>query len=152
LKVYPDRNSVEYPARFVHDRKGGGFVVTFPDIPEAITEGNTIEEAMRMAEEALEVALTFYTERGVDLPEPGVSRKGLRLVRVPALSEAKFILYSALRSQGIRKIELARRMGCSPSQVDRLLDIQHRSRLDQLEAAFAAIGKRLSIQVRDLAA
>jgi antitoxin HicB len=146
------RNSMEWPAKFVHDQKSGGFVVTFPDVPEAITEGDTIEEAMRMAEEALEVALTFYTEHGKDLPEPGLLKKGLRLVRVPALSEAKFMLYSALRSQGIRKIELARRLGCSPSQVDRLLDIQHRSKLDQLEAAFAAIGKRLSIQVRDLAA
>ena len=73
------------------------------------------------------------------------------MVRVPALSEAKFRLYSALRAAGIRKIELARRMNCSPSQVDRLLDIAHHSKLDQIEAAFAAIGKRLSIDVLDAA-
>jgi antitoxin HicB len=62
------------------------------------------------------------------------------------------MLYAALRSAGIRKIELARRLGCSPSQVDRLLDIQHKSKLDQLEAAFTALGKRLSVRVTDLAA
>jgi len=127
-------------------------VVSIPDVPEAITEGDTIEEAARMAEEALELALTFYTECSKDLPTPGPLKKGMRMVRIPALSAAKFMLYSALRSAGIRKVELARRLGCSASQVDRLLDIQHKSKLDQLEAAFAAIGKRLCVQVQDLAA
>ncbi len=72
-----------------------------------------MEEAMAMASEALELALTFYTD-------------------VPALSEAKFKLYAAMRAAGIKKVELARRLKCSPSQVDRLLDILHASRLDQL--------------------
>jgi antitoxin HicB len=143
---------MEYPARFVRDKKSGGFVVTFPDVPEAITEGDTITEAMRMAEEALELALTFYTESSKDLPAPGPLKKGMRAVSVPALSEAKFMLYSAMRSDGIRKIDLAHRLGCSPSQVDRLLDIKHKSKLDGLQAAFAAIGRRLSVQVRDRAA
>jgi antitoxin HicB len=142
---------VEYPARFVRDKETGGFVVTFPDVREAITEGESLEEAMRSAEEALELALTFYVEASKDLPQPGPLKRGIRMVSVPPLSEAKFILYEALRSAGIRKIELARRLGCSPSQVDRLLDIQHKSKLDQLQAAFAALGKRLSIHVQDLA-
>lgn len=143
---------MEYPARFVRDKETGGFVVTFPDVREAITEGESLEEAMRSAEEALELALTFYVEASKDLPQPGPLKRGIRMVSVPPLSEAKFILYEALRSAGIRKIELARRLGCSPSQVDRLLDIQHKSKLDQLQAAFAALGKRLSIHVQDLAA
>ncbi|MGD1070724.1 MAG: type II toxin-antitoxin system HicB family antitoxin [Bryobacteraceae bacterium] len=142
---------MEYPARFTPDKEAGGFVVTFPDVPEAITQGDTMEEAMAMASEALEVALTFYTEKWADLPEPGRLKRGMRMVRVPALSEAKFRLYSALRAAGIRKIELARRMKCSPSQVDRLLDITHHSKLDQIEAAFAAMGKRLAIEVLDAA-
>ena len=143
---------MEYPARFVRDKESGGFVVTFPDVPEAITEGESLEEAMRQAEEALELALTFYVEASKDLPRPGPLKRGMRLVPVPPLSEAKFMLYEELRYAGIRNIDLARRLGCSPSQVDRLLDIQHKSKLDQLQAAFAALGKRLSIHVRDLAA
>ncbi|MGA3025099.1 MAG: type II toxin-antitoxin system HicB family antitoxin [Bryobacteraceae bacterium] len=146
------RQPVEYAARVVKDTASGGFVVTFPDVPEAITEGETLEEAMLMAEEALELALTFYVEASRDLPRPGPLKRGMRMVPVPALSEAKFMLYDALRSAGIRKVELARRLGCSPSQVDRLLDIQHKSKLDQLEAAFAALGKRLSVRVQDQAA
>lgn len=142
---------MEYPAKFTADNEAGGYVVTFPDVPEVHTEGDTMEEAMQRAAEALELALTFYTEKAKDLPTAGALKRGMRMVRVPALSEAKFKLYSALRASGIRKIELARRLKCSPSQVDRLLDIQHGSKLDQIEAAFAAIGKELSIEVRDAA-
>jgi antitoxin HicB len=142
---------MEYPAKFTPDRAAGGFVVTFPNVPEAITQGDTLEEAMAMASDALELALTFYTEKGQDLPAAGELKRGLRMVRVPALSEAKFRLYTALRAAGIKKIDLARRLKCSPSQVDRLLDITHHSKLDQIEAAFAAIGKRLAIDVLDAA-
>lgn len=142
---------MEYPARFVRDREVGGYVVSFPDVPEAHTQGDTIDEAEAMAAEALELALTFYTEDWKDLPVPSAPKRGMRMIAVPALSEAKFKLYSALRAAGIKKIELARRLDCSPSQVDRLLDIQHNSRLDQLEAAFAALGKRLEIEVVEAA-
>ena len=142
---------MEYPARFVHDKEIGGFVVSFPDVPEAHTQGDTMEEAMAMAAEALELALTFYTEKRIELPVPGALKRGMRMVRVPALSEAKFRLYSALRAAGLKKVELARRLKCSPSQVDRLLDITHHSKLDQIEAAFAAIGKRLAIEILDAA-
>jgi antitoxin HicB len=143
---------MEYPAKFTPDKTKGGFVVTFPDVREAITEGETIEEAAAMASEALEVALTFYMDQWKDLPAAGKPKRGVRMIGVPALSDAKFSLYSALRAQGIRKVELARRLNCSPSQVDRLLDIKHASKLSQIEAAFKAIGKKLTVEVRDLAA
>ena len=142
---------MEFPAKFTRDRGTGGFVVTFPDVPEAITQGDSVAEASAMASEALELALTFYTEQWKDLPVPSMPKRGMRMVRVPALSEAKFGLYSALRAAGVKKIELARRLKCSPSQVDRLLDISHKSRLDQIEAAFAAIGKAVFIEIRDAA-
>ncbi len=138
---------MEYPARFTPDKEVGGYVVTFPDVPEAITEGDTIEEAMAMGSEALTLALTFYTEKNKDLPAPSAPKRGMRMVPVPALAETKFKLYSALRSAGIKKIDLARRLKCSPSQVDRLLDITHASRFEHLEAAFRAIGMRLTVGV-----
>jgi len=102
------RQSTEYPAKFTADRAAGGYVVTFPDVPEAITQGDTLEEAMAIAAKALELALTFYTEKWLDLPAAGKVKRGLRMVRVPALSDAKFRLYSAMRAAGIRKIDLAR--------------------------------------------
>ena len=142
---------MEYPARFAHDKEVDAYVVTFPDVPEAITQGDTIEDGMAMGSEALTLALTFYTEKNKDLPAPSAPKRGQRMVPVPALAETKFKLYTALRAAGIKKIELARRLKCSPSQVDRLLDITHSSRFDQLEAAFRAIGKRLTVGVEQAA-
>ena len=79
----------------------------------------------------------------------GGLKHGMRMVRLHALSEAKFRLYSGLRAAGFRKdrlrapAEMLSKPGRPPA------DISHRSKLDQMEAAFAAIGKRLSIEIRD---
>ena len=70
---------------------------------------------------------------------------------MPTLSEAKLNLYQAMRAEGVGKAELARRLNCHLPQVDRLLDLSHASRLEQLEAAFRALGKRLSIVIEDAA-
>jgi antitoxin HicB len=78
-------------------------VVSFPDVPEAHTQGNAMEEATRMAEEALESALTFCTEEWKDLPVASAPKRGMRMIRVPALSEAKFKFYSTLRAAGITR-------------------------------------------------
>jgi antitoxin HicB len=51
----------------------------------------------------------------------------------------------------MRKAELARHLGIPTTQVDRLFDLRHHSRLDQIEAAFKALGKEISIEVRDAA-
>jgi antitoxin HicB len=67
------------------------------------------------------------------------------------LSAAKVGLYEAMRAAGVRKAELARRLGVHMPQIDRLLDLRHASRLDQVEPALRAVGKRLVVAVRDAA-
>ena len=139
-----------YPALF--EPEGGGFVVTFPDIPEAITEGDSADEAMEYAVDSLRTVLSEYINRRREIPQPKRARgKHVRLVRLPALAEAKISLYRIMRVRGIRKADLARRIGWQKSQVDRLLDLKHASRLDQIETALNALDKRLSIQVEDAA-
>ena len=83
---------MEYPARFTADKEVGGFVVSFPDVPEARTQGDTMEEATRMAEEALELALTFYTEEWKDLPVASAPKRGMRMIRVPGVGKAPKIV------------------------------------------------------------
>ena len=139
-----------YSALF--ESEGEGFVVTFPDIPEAITEGNSPEEAMDYAVDALETVLSEYIKRRREIPQPKVRRgKNIRLVHLPALAEAKLGLYRAMLAAGVRKADLARRVGWQKSQVDRLLDLKHASRLDQIETAANALHKRVTIQVEDAA-
>jgi antitoxin HicB len=140
--------NLDYPVH-LEPAEEGGFVVTFPDVPEALTQGDDADEALLRAQDALETALEFYTEAGRDLPNAGKPRRGQRTVRPSALACVKLAIYQAMREDGVRKSELARRLGWHMPQVDRLLDLHHVSRLDQAEAALSALGRRLSVQVVD---
>jgi antitoxin HicB len=140
---------LRYPVKLQRDTNGT-ILVSFPDVPEAHTFGKDREEALARAEDALETALIGYMEDRLPIPKPSPSKRGPFIV-VPALAEAKLALYSAMRAGRISKSELARRLNCHLPQVDRLLDLRHGSRLDQLEAAFRVLGKQLSVQILDAA-
>jgi antitoxin HicB len=122
----------------------GGFVATFPEVPEAITQGEDEREALARAVDALETALRSYVDGGRDLPKAAKSR---RTVRPSALVCIKLAIYQAMRDQGVKKSELARRLGWHMSQVYRLLDLTHASRLDQVEAALTSLGHSLKVKV-----
>ena len=140
-----------FPAILTCDTNNS-YLVRFPDVPEAITFGESKHDALRHASEALEAALSIYMDKRLDIPIPSRPRgKNLPFIGIPALSEAKVALYAAMRRAGMRKADLARRLGWQKSQVDRLLDLNHASRFDQLEQAFAALNKRLSIEIEDAA-
>lgn len=126
-------------------------VATFPDVPEAHTVGNDEAQALRRAPDALETALAIYVDERRDLPRPARPRKGQRMVALAPMAAAKLAIYQAMRDQGVTQVALARRIGCDPKDVRRLLELAHHSRLDRLEAALAALGKRLVLEVRDAA-
>lgn len=125
----------------------GGFVVTFPDVPEAITQGEDEDEALLYAVDALETALSFYVDSRIPLPLPSKAKRRQKTVRPSALECAKLGVYNAMTEQGIKKAELARRLGWHVPQVDRLFDLNHASRLDQLEAAAHALGVQVEVRV-----
>jgi antitoxin HicB len=126
-------------------------LVSFPDFPEAHTFGDDEAEALARAADLLQDVLADYIESRREIPVSSKLRKQDRFVMLPVLTEAKVRLYGEMRSAGVRKAELARRLGCHMRQVDRLLDIHHASRLDQIEAAFAALNKRVVIDVQEAA-
>ncbi len=135
-----------YPASLIPD-PAGGFTVTFRDVPEAITEGDTREEALLHAEDALESALAMYIAGNEPLPSPADARAGEVMVPLSALGMAKTALYEAMREEGVGRAELARRLRWHLPQVRRVLDLRHASRMEQVEAALAALGLRLIVDV-----
>ena len=126
-------------------------VATFPDVPEAHTVGDSEAQALARASDALETALAIYVDERRDLPRPRRPRKAQPTVPLPPMAAAKLAIYQAIREKGVTQVELARRLGCDPKDIRRLLDLVHHSRLDRLEAALAALGKRLIIEVCDAA-
>ena len=135
--------NLDYPVH-LETAEEGGFIVTFPDVPEAITQGEDEDEALLRAVDALETALSFYIDDRRALPVPSEAT-GRPVVRPSALESAKLALYAEMTTQGIRKSELARRLGWCPPQVDRLFDLRHASRFDQIEAAARALGRRVNV-------
>ena len=125
----------------------GTVMVTFVDIPEAITFGMDEDEALLQAVDALESALTFYIEDRKLLPTPSKPKKGQKTVRPSALECGKLGVYQAITEQGIKKSELARRLGWHMPQIDRLFDLRHASKLDQIEAAASVLGKHVKLHI-----
>ena len=140
---------MEYAALFEPAREGG-FVITIPDFGWGVSQGDTEEEAREMAAALLQTLVQEHIRRGEALPRPAKRRgRKYRFVSLPALQGAKAELYMAFLGSGIRKAELARRLGIPKTTVDRLFNLDNHTRLDQMEAAFAALGKRLSIEISD---
>jgi antitoxin HicB len=138
--------NVAYPVIVERD-EAGFFLVTFPDLPEAATDGPSKDEALSEAEDALEEAIAGRINRGEPIPHPSHARAGQIIVPVPAQMAIKAALYMAVKEEKIRNTELARRLGADEKEVRRLLDPHHRSKLPRLEAALAVLGKKLVIGI-----
>jgi antitoxin HicB len=126
---------------------GDTVLVTFADVPEALTFGADDDEALLQAVHALETALSFYMDARKPLHAPSMAKRRQHTVRPSTLEKAKLGAYQAMTEQGIKKSELARRLGWHMPQIDRLFDLRHASRLDQIEAAARALGRQLDVRV-----
>jgi antitoxin HicB len=138
---------MKFPVILTPDEDAGGFVVTFPDIPEAITQGDSREEAMKMAQDALETALEFYFDDKRAVPKPSNPAPGQPTVELPASLSAKALLLNEMVRQGVRPADLARRLNTTPQEVNRLTNLRHTTRIDGIDAALRALGTRLLVSV-----
>jgi antitoxin HicB len=131
----------------VHQRADGAWQVRFPDVPEALTEGDTEEEAHALAQDALLAALGGLAKLKRAIPEPSKAH-GHAIVVVPMLQSAKLALYQAMREQGLNNVTLARRLGKQENEVRRMLDLDHETKIGSLENALRHLGKRIASEVR----
>src|SRR5437762_3264889 len=133
-----------YPITITVDTAGFS-LVTFPDIPEAGTDAETREEALHAAPDALIAALGGYIEARRPLPSPSNAQPGQGMVTLPVLIVAKLVLYEAMRTAKVTNVELGRRLGISEGAVRRLVDLDHRSHIGQVETALTELGRRLVV-------
>lgn len=128
----------------VNLRKDGNFItVSFPDIPEAHTFGNNREHALEMAKEALETAMEFYFDDQRPVPRPSETRRGQAVVDLAPSVAAKVLLLNEMLRQKVRPVELARRIGATRQEVNRLTNLKHATKIDRIDVALRALGKRL---------
>lgn len=135
-----------YPATV--ERDGDQFLITFPDVPQALTGAEHHDDIEQQALDALVTALGEYARCGRASPSPSPVTQDQIAIRIPALMIAKLDLLSAMAQQKISGAELARRLEITDTAVRRILDFNHRSHIDQVEDALTAIGKILEIGIR----
>lgn len=138
--------SFAYPA-LIEPNGEGGFIASFRDIPEALTEAPTRDEVLDSAVDALLVALGFYVESERAVPSPSVPKAGEMLVDVPPSAAAKVLLLTSMVEKGVRPAELARRLGVSRQEVHRLTSLRHATKIDGVAKALRALGYRLELSL-----
>lgn len=144
-----------YPVRFEPD-DNGTVLITCPAFPEVTTFAETARDGVHQAQQAIEEAIAARIDAAGQIPTSLTHQAAAALddlcapVRISALSSIKALLYVELQRSGITRAELQRRLGWNRESVDRLFRLDHGSKLEQLEAAFTALGREMVLDVREV--
>jgi antitoxin HicB len=137
-------SSIAFRCR-LHPDENGGYVVTFPDLPFGVTQGETVAEALDEAADCLETILAVLVDEGRDIPEPSKIKRSEYWVSPSAVTAAQVALYSAMRREKVTPKELAKRLRIPVAEVRRLIDLANYPPLETIERALAALGHRLTV-------
>jgi antitoxin HicB len=132
-----------YPYK-LERQENGWWLVRFPNVPEALTEGETEDEAFENAKDCLIAALEGYVKAGRPIPHPPF--KGRRVV-LPSLVTAKLAVYENMRNHGWTRSRLANELGMPENSVRRLLDLRHSSHMWVIDEALAKMNAELPIDL-----
>lgn len=133
----------KYPVT-VESNEEGGYIASFRDVPEALTEGWTLEEVKQNALDALITSIEFYIEDNRPFPKPSPVADNEEYIALPASVVSKILLLNAMAEQKVRPVDLARKMNIKPQEVNRIIDLKHNSKIDTIEKALHALGFDLS--------
>src|SRR5258708_22470544 len=139
-----------YPARFTRGSNGRSLAESV-DLPRVASDGKDDGEAMEEAMDALGSDLSIRLSRREEIPAPSAAKRRQRLVPVPLWLAPKLALYLAMRDQQVNNSELARRLRVHERVVRRMLDPQHASKAEKIQAALVPLGKQMTVEVRDAA-
>ena len=123
----------------------GGFVVTCRDLPQLVTQGEDVADALSEASDAMDEVFAAYMQGKLAFPAPTKARRGEYRVAPPAETMAKAALYVAMKEAHVTNVQLAKQLGVDEKEVRRLLDPHYASKLPRIAQAVAALGKRLVI-------
>ncbi len=133
-----------YPVT-LQEQPEGGYAVIFPDLPEAITQGETVEEALHEAADCLEEAIANRIALHLPIPTPSALHKDQHSVLLHATLAAKAALYLTIRDAKLSNTSVAKKLACDEKEIRRLLDPHYRSKLPRIEWALEQLGQRLLI-------
>lgn len=136
----------DYAIRFEQDSVPG-LAVYCRDLPELNSFGEDEQHAANEAVDAIETTLSIYVDQRRPIPQASAPQQGERIIHLPAVTVAKIVLWNTMIERDMRKADLCRLLGIHQTQGDRLVDFLHTSKMEQIETALAAMGKRLAVSV-----
>ncbi|MFN3233838.1 MAG: type II toxin-antitoxin system HicB family antitoxin [Gammaproteobacteria bacterium] len=136
----------DYPIKLAK-QKEGGYLVRFPNFPEAITQGNNKQEAIHEAQDCLEEAVANRMAMKLAIPKPSKAKKSGVLIALPATLAAKAALYITMRNKKLTNVALAKKLNCDEKEVRRLLDPDYTSKFPRIEYALNILGQKLHIGI-----
>jgi antitoxin HicB len=139
---------IAYRVKLTSDE--GTFLVTSPDFPELTTFGETQEDALGYAVGAFEEAIAARIAYREPVPSPSKGKASDPKVELPFQTEVKILLYQEMHKDGVKKSDLAKKMNLHRQEMDRLLKFGHATSIGKIESAFAAMGKRIHLEVADV--
>lgn len=139
------RDQFNYPVKLTK-QKEGGYLAQFPDFPEAITQGESKEDALHEAIDCLEEAIAHRIAKKLDIPLPS-RRKRYHYILLSTTFSAKTALYLTMKEKKLSNTLLAKKLDCDEKEVRRLLDPHYHSKLPRIEEALYVLGKRIQIKV-----
>jgi antitoxin HicB len=128
-------------------QENGWWLVRFPNIPEALTEGETEEEARVNAIDCVVTALEGYMKAGRPVPRPSPQHPESSRAVLPSLVTAKLAVYETMRRRGWSRVKLAKELGVAENSVRRLLDLRHSSHMGTIDLALTKMNAELSIDL-----
>ena len=142
LKDNQIKSRFSFPVTLTADEVDGGFTVTFRDLPEAITQGENIEDALNEAADCLEEAIANRVIRRLEIPTPSEPNENEHMVTTPLQTSFKASIWLAMQEKNLNQTQLAQTLKVDEKEVRRILDPSHNTKLETLERSLLALGKR----------
>lgn len=136
-----------YPIVLEKDAETGDYVVSCRDLPLMNSVGESVEDALLQAVDGIVCALSIEIDDRRPIPQASEPKEGEYVVALPVLVAMKAALHNAMIETGTRKAELARRLGQKGPQIDRLLDVEHSSKVEMVELALQQLNRSVQLSV-----
>lgn len=136
-----------YAVKLEHDEATDSYVVSCRDLPLMNSVGETVDEALLEAVDGIVTALSIEVEERRPIPNASAPEPGEHVVALPVLVIMKAALHNAMIETGTRKADLARKLGQKGPQIDRLLDVEHSSKVETVELALHQLQRRVDMNI-----
>ncbi|WP_409306734.1 hypothetical protein [Pectobacterium sp. B1J-3] len=136
-----------YPVKLELDEATGQYVVSCRDLPLMNSVGDSVDSALLESVDGIVTAIAIEIEERRPVPYASVPIAGEHVVTIPVLVTMKAALHNAMIETGTRKAELARRLGQKGPQIDRLLDVEHSSKVETIELALRQLNRNVNVSI-----